>query len=630
MELIAHGVPVFKGHIRPVPHASDDYQSFYATAEGNDDVGDDRGDAYKTAFTTDSFRLQGPGPAEHPWETLEQPSMQFCYGTQPGTITLNHWVAMSGNPHPMLELRDPGVLPREVDLSVILERLIYLENGFEEDYPELMYKNLYKNLLRDPDKYLSPHKAMEKQIADLIIVLSRPDWTDFSKPENQVVAKFFANATYTDHGRYKTFFHQLLLSMELDLRINSKHHVEWAKEKLLSQLPPCIAWDLALARKWRGCMTIEKFKTGGDVEQSTFHPHSIQVFADRIEVRFHLKAKTKQVKALRKFARAMKWPSLAKVDDVLKECDPEAPPLEDRSSDTMSYFTGMILPGVTMPWLVMNSLIDCDDDTGSNDFLALTHMHPNSGFQYKGTTYWSATSIVGKVLAPTCKQIAGWIGPARPAPDLGRLQIARIWQRKPKQRLTKNDIDSMTIRSDPLGPPSISYPVAEYILPRDNHDKDVIDTIRIEKLALKPISSMEPEGKDKNKPLTYDAAVQFAIDGRSWPLRLSYDVSFISAFPCAHGPHVLFHDYIYKTVNMDEILSIRDWGNFNSGNGSLGPGSSTGERSKSALGSEEDNDKREKVLVVQAGGVGDCEVLARAWCSHWGLGAVIADLGRTW
>ena len=175
---------------------------------------------------------------------------------------------MSGNPHPLLELRDPGVLPREVGLDVVLERLIYLESGFEEDYPELLYKNLYKNLLRDPDKYLSPHKAMEKQIADLIVVLSRPEWTDFSRPENQIVAKFFANATYTDHGRYKTFFHQLLLSMELDLRINSKHHVALAKERLLSQLPPSIAWDLALARKWRECMMIEKYKTGGDVEQS--------------------------------------------------------------------------------------------------------------------------------------------------------------------------------------------------------------------------------------------------------------------------------------------------------------------------------------------------------------------------
>jgi hypothetical protein len=72
----------------------------------------------------------------------------------------------------------------------ILERLIYLEHGFEEDYEELLYKNLYKNLLRDPDKFKKPHKGMETQIADLITVLSRDEWIDFSRPENQVVAKF--------------------------------------------------------------------------------------------------------------------------------------------------------------------------------------------------------------------------------------------------------------------------------------------------------------------------------------------------------------------------------------------------------------------------------------------------------
>lgn len=70
----------------------------------------------------------------------------------------------------------------------------------------------------------------------------------------------------------------------------------------------------------------------------------------------------------------MKWPNLAKVDNVLKERDPDAKALEDRSSDAMSYFTGMILPGGTTPWLIMNTLVDCDDDVGPNSLAALTHV----------------------------------------------------------------------------------------------------------------------------------------------------------------------------------------------------------------------------------------------------------------
>jgi hypothetical protein len=44
---------------------------------------------------------------------------------------------------------------------------------------------------------------------------------------------------------------------------------------------------------------------------------------------------------------------------------------------------------------------------------------------------------------------------------------------------------------------------------------------------------------------------------------------------------------------------------------------------------EEDENDDEKVLVVEAFGVRDNEVLARAWCSHWGLNAVVADIRRT-
>jgi hypothetical protein len=633
MELICSGVPVFKGHRRAIPHASEEYYNLYATTVGNGGAGNDAAEPYYLPFAAASLPLQGKGPAMYPWETLEQPSMAFCYGTQPGSVTLNHWVALSGHPAPPIELRDPGVKPREVDLSTILERLIYLEHNFEEDYEELMYKNLYKNLLKDPDKFKKPHKAMEMQITDLITVLSRAEWIDFSRPESQVVAKFFANANYTDNGKYKTFFHQLLLSTELDRRINSKHHAAWAKEKLLAQLPPCIAWDLALARKWHECMTIEKFKTGGEMESSKIQLYPLAVRTNRAPVRFHLKVKKSQVKALRKFARAMKWPNHTKVDEILREQDPDEKSLEDRSSDTMSYFTGVILPGATLPWLIMNSLIDCDADAGGNALASLTHMHPNSGFQYRSTTYWSATSIVGKVLAPTCREIGGWIGPARPAPDLSRIQIARIRQRKKKQYLTVSDTESMAERSDPLGPPSDKYPVAEYqlLLPDLDPDK-IVDTVRIEKLALKPVSSLiVPDNQGENKPFTYDAAVQFAIDGQSWPLRLSYDVSFIAACPCARGPHPLFFDYVYTAVKVDEILKIKDWGGLNGNVSSIGAASSSGGPTPSASGklTEEEEDAGEKVLVIEAFGVSDNEVLARAWCSHWGLSAIVADVDRT-
>jgi hypothetical protein len=166
----------------------------------------------------------------------------------------------------------------------------------------------------------------------------------------------------------------------------------------------------------------------------------------------------------------------------------------------------------------------------------------------------------------------------------------------------------------------------------------MVDTVRIEKLALQAVSSSSAsDNRDKDKPLTYDAAVQFAIDGQSWPLRLSYDVSFIAACPCVRGPHPLFFDYIYTAVKVDEILKIKDWGGLNGNVSSIRVASSSGGGTPSASGNlveerdeDDEDDAREKVLVIEAFGVADNEVLARAWCSHWGLSAVVADVERTW
>lgn len=351
----------------------------------------------------------------------------------------------------------------------------------------------------------------------------------------------------------------------------------------------------------------------------------------------------------------MKWPNLARVDSILKDPSPDSTtPLENLSSDSMSYITGVILPGPTLPYLTMNTLLDADPSSTSS-LTALTHMFPHSGFQYRSTTYWADTSIVGKVLAPTTRSLAGWTGPALATTDLTRSQIARLRQRAPplNHHISAPDALSMRARSDPLGPPAGAYPVGEYTLPLPEREY-VVDSVRIEKLALRGVADDEAMGKDNGKekgkgtmdvPKTYDAAVQFAIAGTSWPLRLVFDVPFVSAFPCVGGPHVLFFDYVYTPIRVDEVVSIRVWGGVKAASSSISSSHSSEDSAGKDGGldskpngttdgdmdedTEDDDDTREKVLLVDACGVSDNEVLARAWCSHWGLGAIVADLGRT-
>lgn len=346
----------------------------------------------------------------------------------------------------------------------------------------------------------------------------------------------------------------------------------------------------------------------------------------------------------------------------------------------------------------MNSLIDIDPDRATDDLALLTHLHPSCGFQYRNSyTYWASSCIVGKVLAPTCRELAGWIGPAMPTLDLGRSQIARIRARKPppspasrqsqhqpqhqhqQKHLTLDDVVNMAESSDPLGPPDSAYPVADYILLTPDPD-DLVDTVRIQQVSLTDIATAaggnggpDPAavvGAAKG-PRVFDAAVQFAIDGASWPLNLSYDVSFISAWPCAGaGPHPLFFDYGYDSVRADELVEIRNWGRpppppptgnaekskqkekavgFDLDGGAEGSarnnnnnraendmdddgGSGSGSRSGSEDSDRDRDHDRDpdRVLVVEAFGVSDNEVLARAWCAQWGLSAVVADVRKTW
>ncbi|KAK7748036.1 hypothetical protein SLS53_001288 [Cytospora paraplurivora] len=628
MEFICRGVPVHKGHKRPVPHVTDEYYSLYTTTGGNRGDETDGINQHDSMTQLMTLRIQGTGRAAHPWETLEQPSYSFYFGKRPGTVTLNQWAATASVLPPQIGVRDSGVTPRDVDLERIFGRLKDLEGGLEDDDMEYMYKNLYKKFLKDPDRILSPHKTLDKQITDLIYVLSRPDyWIDFANPKNHIITRFIFDTGHVNNDQYVKFFHQLLLSMELDLRIHSGQHSEPAKEALLEHLPPTIRWDLALSRRWRENVRIEAY---GDT-------------ADQVRLRFKLKRR--QVKMIKRFAQMMKWPNLTETLAALKEGD-RTSTLDTISSHAMAFFSGLVLPGPSFPFIMMNALIDIDPDEATDDLALLIHLNPNCGFQYRNSyTYWTSTSIVGKVLAPTCHEVAGWVGPARPTRSLKHSQIARIRSRRPRQRLTPNDVTSMCERSDPLGPPSEVFPVKEYELVTPEVD-EVVDTVRVELFTLKPCADRAGEPG----PQWFDAAIQFAIDGASWPLRLTYDVSFINAWPCSEGPHPLFYDYTHQVTKADEIIEIRDWaglygpksrakliGHGNDTERSVsespkGRGSSsrvTPAKNGHSNGNSFEDEDEEKVLVIEAFGVPDNEVLARAWCAHWGLSAVVAEVGKT-
>jgi hypothetical protein len=537
-------------------------------------------------------------------------------------------------------------------LIAILERLQELQMTGLQDVEEFQrtYTFLYTKLIEDPEAQSNPHYDRALQIGDLLTVLSNPEWIDFSLPRNQVVAKYFDSH---EEKIKRKFFHQLLLSVELYLRIESPEHAPEAKSALLASIPPKVAWDLALAKRWSDNMLIERTQTTNT--QSTFS--------------FKLSSKKRQKEALWAFAQALKWPNLDELGYILEEKDRDEKSIEDRSADAMSWFTGVILPGVTLPWLLMNTLIDCDRDTGE-ELTLLTHMHPNSGFQYRANTYWSSQCIVGKVLGASrgVKQVAGWIGPCYYTPELERAQCVIVKQLEPlDQRLVACDLENMNVRSSPLGPDADDFPVQEYdIIVPDTSEND--DIIRIQKLSFTPRENLDSRGNQ-----THDAAIVFAgFAGATVALRLRYNVDFINAFPCTNGPHPLHYSYGTRTVRVDHGLEeITNWAARNNLSrssrrsrtsspalysssratsraasplralspmrdtshamlrleGRLGDGLNI--RSRSVSPAPTASKGIREVLVIEAFGVSDNEVFARAWCAQYGVSAVVANVRET-
>ena len=614
-----------------------------------------------------TLSMTGPADSKFPWYSLEQPCMGYAFGRSPGTTTLTYYVGQFGI------LKSPfkygsAARPRKMKLIAILERLGDLEMGFEDEHPEETYQYLYGRLIEDPERFAAePHYDRAMQIADLITVLSNPDWIDFSQPRNQVVAKFF------DHHEERIkqrFFHQLLLAVELHLRIQSSEHMDKAKREVLSKLPPKVSWDIALAERWLENMSISRSETSA--LQSTFT--------------FDLRSKRRQRAALLKFAARLKWPNMQEVEATIMRERPGETALEDRSADTMSWFTGVILPGPTLPFLLMNSLIDCDRDARPG-LQFLSHMYGAAGFQYRATTYWSARSIVGKVLgaARGVRAVAGWVGPCLFSPDLARTQcnVVRQAAAAARRRLSRRDVDSLGARSDALGRADARRPLAaadfdEWVPrvagPPDDAAAPPADMLRIEKLAFRAAAPADQaanalyDGATGRGAALHDAAVVFAVGaGASRRLRLRFDVSFVAAFPCVAGPHPLrraaFPFAVARAQDGVAGPDVARWWDRNEGRGAArdarsrstpvsptrrppvrsfsasasvvaGGGGAEVARSEweGEVGGEGDAPPfrgLEEVLVVEACGVSDNEVFARAWCANFGFDALVANVNDT-
>jgi hypothetical protein len=131
-ELVSAGAPVFAGRVVEVPHTKHGHYNFFSDIVGEFDGESDVASWQSKSFGDMSLPMIGSSKSTNAWDCLEKPAMMNCFGTGPGTVTLNYWVSISGSLRPNIKFGS-DMKPRKMGLLLILERLRVLEQGIDGD-----------------------------------------------------------------------------------------------------------------------------------------------------------------------------------------------------------------------------------------------------------------------------------------------------------------------------------------------------------------------------------------------------------------------------------------------------------------------------------------------------------------
>ncbi|KAL0260518.1 hypothetical protein SLS55_004207 [Diplodia seriata] len=337
-----------------------------------------------------------------------------------------------------------------------------------------------------------------------------------------------------------------------------------------------------------------------------------------------------------------------------------------------TYLTGLVLPGEAISHFLISTLLE-------NDKSAVTALGESAnlygGFIYADRGWWSKNCIVGRVLATMegSKECMGWISVpyvpmgfrdswidivngTAPPPSPGKKTKARI------DCGEKIELDSSYL----AGKLDDEVTGEDLTLPKDSVEPPA-KLVRFNSLQLLPEPVAEVQdpvlAADAEPPLSYAAQMAFDLLETSVTLSLTYDIQFITAWPCTppssatnkklrrlnrnstggrSGPvsaHPLHVAHKYRVISPVQLLA---------GSPHLTPASSTislldetaasGEvlvidarppRNSADSGPALKPPADSTATPASASGGADAALLARAWCADRGEHALVGRVGRT-
>jgi hypothetical protein len=204
-----------------------------------------------------------------------------------------------------------------------------------------------------------------------------------------------------------------------------------------------------------------------------------------------------------------------------------------------SYLTGLILPGEAITHFLISTLLE-------NDSIAIANLGDSAnlygGFTFGGRTFWSKTSIVGRIMAGVkgSAECMGWIScPKLPENTSERWYSIHSELIPPENRLRVRDgSDSVSQDSAIVPAGSLDQIKSEhFVLPTDL-EPSATSFLAFSQWELTPINPDLIDGDSSSGPPTesdiHAPSMTFvSSDGvASHTLTLTYDVQFVTSWPC--------------------------------------------------------------------------------------------------
>lgn len=321
----------------------------------------------------------------------------------------------------------------------------------------MLYKELSKIISPDITE-LKDSYSNKDQICQLLEILTATNiWVDFSQEQWRIqlgrilwgpsasrktsegVVNYSGDEVENYDSQRYWFLLQILIGCEVvfGLGASSTRMESYSKsleEKLNGRnLTPAVSWTLLIARIWLQNIYIEL--------PSTFQNHESNPDFTSGKLKYLGRNQAQQISGLLHFAQEIRWPNIKKLGaNLLKMSITVATQISSKSkvhsskandygygsqlsksncdkdfnTDYLSgwfsdfYLSGLILPGESLGYLLMSCVLE-------NDVDALSRLgcktNPYGAFVYSGRSFWSTSTILGKILAAkeTSTECMGWV-----------------------------------------------------------------------------------------------------------------------------------------------------------------------------------------------------------------------------